>query len=228
MAQPARNFEQPDERAARLFELGLEERTVEEAVIRGLTERRTCTPFHPPSYPGTTQWAETHAAIRHLLAPAGWTPNDSRNYSRVISPNERIAITVATGDSNTGQVAVLEPATKYPKGPATRDAVETNQQLSIFPADNVVVLHAGTAPDPLDVPALQTWIILLHTDDHRLRYELSLPAEQDSEGRVVAWEERITFPEIEIDQLPEHGVDDNEDENEDGGADDIDVPIERI
>jgi len=49
MAQQARNFEQPDERAARLFELGLEERTLEEAVIRGLSERQTRTPLHPAS-----------------------------------------------------------------------------------------------------------------------------------------------------------------------------------
>jgi hypothetical protein len=222
MAQPARNYQQPDERASRLFELGLEERTLEEAVIRGLSERQTCTPFHPPSYPGTTQWAETHAAIRQLLAPAGWTPCDRRNYSRVISPNERIALTVATGDLHTAEVGLYEPATRYPKGPATRDAVETNQQLSLLPE------MPSEDPDAdEDATATQTWILLLATDEHDLSYELSLPAEQDSEGRVVSWAERIIFPAITISEIPGHDRDGEDDEDE-GDSGDIDVPIERI
>lgn len=219
MAQPAQNHDQPDGRAARLFELGLEERTIEEAVIRGLSARQTCTPFHPPSFPGTTQWAETHAALRQLLAPAAWTPCDRRNYSRVLSPNERIAITVATGDLHTGDVGLFEPATRYPKGPATRDAVEDNQ-LSLLP------LVPAEDPDADETTVAQTWILLLATDEQDLVYELSLPAEQDGEGRVVAWSERIIFPPIEIAALPARDSDDDNDDEDDSG--DIDVPIERI
>lgn len=220
MANPAQTHDQPEGRAARLFELGLEERTVEEAVIRGLSARQTCTPFHPPSFPGTTQWAETHAAIRQLLAPAGWTPCDRRNYSRVLSPNERIAITVATGDLHTGNIGLSEPATRYPKGPATRDAVEDNQ-LSLLP------LVPAEDPDADEESIVaQTWILLLSTDDQELTYELSLPAEQDGEGRVVAWSERIIFSPIEIAALPARDGDAADDDDEDDG--DIDVPIERI
>lgn len=219
MAQAARNHQQPDERASRLFELGLEERTIEEAVIRGLSERQTCTPFHPPSYPGTTQWAETHAAIRQLLTPAGWTPCDRRNYSRIISPNERIALTVATGDLHTAEIGLYEPATRYPKGPATRDAVEANQQLSLLPEDRSEDPNADG-----DTIATQTWILLLATDERDLSYELSLPAEQDDDGRVVSWAERIIFPAIEIAEIP--GRDQSDEDDDDQG--DIDVPIERI
>lgn len=220
MPQPAQTYDQPDKRAARLFELGLEERTIEEAVIRGLSERQTCTPFHPPSYPGTTQWAETHAALRQLLAPASWTPCDRRNYSRVLSPNERIAITVATGDLHTGDIGLVEPATRYPKGPATRDAVEDNQ-LSLLP----LVPSEDPEADEETIVA-QTWILLLATDEQELVYELSLAAEQDGEGRVVAWSERIIFPPIEIAALPARDSDDADDDEDDSG--DIDVPIERI
>jgi hypothetical protein len=218
MSHPAKNHQEPDDRSSRLFELGLEERTVEEAVLRGLSARRTCTPFHPPSFPGTTQWAETHAALRQLLAPAGWSPCDRRNYSRIISPNERIAITVATGDDHTGEIGLFEPATRYPKGPATRNAVDINLQLSLLPVEPIAEADAAE-----EVISAQTWILLLATDDDELTYELSLPAGQDEEGRVISWSERIIFPSIEIAQIP---LLQEDDEDDDPG--DIDVPIERI
>lgn len=223
MAQPARNHQRPDERASRLFELGLEERKIEEAVIRGLSARQTCTPFHPPSYPGTTQWAETHAAIRQLLASAGWTPCDRRNYSRVVSPSGQVALTVATGDLHTAEVGLYEPVTRYPKGPATRDAVEVNQQLSLLPKESAEHPEADAG-----AIATQTWILLLSTDEHDLCYELSLPAEQDSEGRVVSWAERIIFPTIEISAIPGRDQNDEDDDEDQGDSGDIDVPIERI
>lgn len=221
MAQPARNFEQPDERAARLFELGLEERTLEEAVIRGLSERQTRTPLHPASYPGTTQWAETIAALRMLLIPSGWSPSEVRNYPRVISPNARIAIAVATGELETGEPGPLGPRIKHPKGAETRNAVETNyQQLNLFQEDD---------PEPiadLVEPLLQTWILMLATDAHQLSYELSLPLSLGADGRIVSWAERIIFPAIEISEIP--GRDRSDEDDDEGGAGDIDVPIERI
>lgn len=215
MAQPARNFEQPHDRASRLLALGLRQETIEAAVAHGLTARLLCSPFHPPSYPGIRQWAETHARIRELLVPESWTPSDHKNYSRVISPDERVALTVATGDGQTGQTHGFEPQTKYPKGTETRLAVETNGQLSLLPEDM----------DPLP-HLLETWILLIATDEHQVNFELSLPKTQDSMGRVVSWSERIIFPPIDIDSLP--GRDDHGDDDDEGGAGGIDVPVERV
>src|SRR3982750_4430938 len=116
MAQPAHNFEQPHDRDAKLYALGLDQATVEKIVVHGLTARQACSPLSPPSYPGIRQWAETNIASRVLLIPKDWTPNDANNFSRVVNPEETLAIVVATGDERTG-IATQEPQTRYPKGP---------------------------------------------------------------------------------------------------------------
>jgi hypothetical protein len=223
MAEPARKFEQPHDRAAQLHALGLKEAEVNEMVVRGYVERQTCTPFHPASYPGTSQWAETVAASRELLTPRGWTPKSSNNYDLVISPDEKIAIAISTGDKNTGRVnsqyGEVEPRTKHPKGTETRLAVLANEPVTLF---------EGVLPEQsLVVPRSRqdTWILLFATGEHEIRYELSRPKAQDAEGRVVAWSERIVFPPIEIDSLPTRA--DNHDDDDDGTAG-IDVPVERI
>lgn len=209
MAEPARNFEQPHERTAKLHQLRLSEATIREAVTRGFVHRQGCTSFHPPSYPGTTQWAETHRALRELLAPHDWTPDDSRNYSRVISPDQTFSVTVATGNEHTGQPGAAEPCTKHPKGPQTKIAVQTNvniDQLSLWPHENASAVE--TPPRLRDL-----WILLIATDEREVR----------SEGRVISWSERIIFEPIDIDSIPAQRDDD--DHADDGG---FDVPVERI
>ena len=101
-------------------------------VLHGLAARQACSPFSPPSYPGSTQWAETTIASRRFLAPKDWTPDDSHNYSRVVNPDGRIAVAVAdNGDEGTG-IATAEPRTKYTKGAETAAAVKANAQLSLL------------------------------------------------------------------------------------------------
>jgi hypothetical protein len=216
MAEPARNFEQPHDRNSRLHALGLDEATVEEIVVHGLGARQACSPLSPPSYPGTVQWAETIVGSRVVLIPKGWTPNDDHNFSRIVNPAETIAIIVATGDEHTG-IAAGEPRTRYPKGPETTAAVQANVQMAL-PG---LAIAQFERVSPL---ALETWIALLLTNDLECRYELSRPRQQDKEGRVIAWSDRILFPPIEIEGLP--GRDDNGGgDDEDGG---LDVPVERI
>jgi len=217
MAEPARNFEQPHDRNSRLFALGLDEALIEKVALYGLMARQRCSPLSPPAFPGTTQWAETIVGARLVLVPKNWTPDDSHNFSRIVSPDGRIAIIVATGDEHTG-IATAEPRTKHPKGSETAAAVEINEQLSL---PGLAV--AGTAER---VPGSQceTWVFLLSTNDFEMRYELSRPKTQDSEGRVIAWSDRIIFPPIDIDSLPARSDDDGDDDDLGG----IDVPVERI
>lgn len=217
MAEPARNFEQPHDRDARLYALGLDHATVEEIALYGLRARQRVSPLAPPSFPGTTQWAETIVGARLILVPREWSPNDSHNFSRIVSPNGRIAIIVATGDELTG-IATAEPRTKHPKGAKTEAAVEVNVQLEI-PGLSLVTEKDLVAPP-------ETWVYLIHTNDSEMRYELSRPKTQDIEGRVIAWSHRIILPPIDLEALPSR--DDGDQSDDDDGSGGIDVPVERI
>src|SRR4051812_10109470 len=98
MAEAARTFNEPHEVATRLAALGLSEEQMRHAIDRGVAERRSCTRFDPPSYPGIVQWARTHRALRESLVPDGWEANDAGNFSTVISPDQLSAITISTGN----------------------------------------------------------------------------------------------------------------------------------
>lgn len=217
MAEPAHNFEQPHDRNSRLYALGLDEATIEKMVLYGLAAKQACSPYSPPSYPGTTQWAETTIASRQFLAPKDWTPDDSHGFPRVVSPDGKVAIVVATGDERTG-IATAEPRTKYSKGPETSAAVAMNEQLT-FQLQRSLVAEAPT-------PQRETWILLVTTNEFEMRYELSRPKGQDSKGRVVEWSDRIIFSPVEIDSLPARQDDDGGDDGDGLGG--IDVPVERI
>jgi hypothetical protein len=214
MAEPARNFEQPHDRDARLHALGLDQLTVEEIALYGLRARQGVSPLAPPSFPGTTQWAETIVGARLILVPKDWTLDDSHNFSLVISPDGRIAIAVATGDENTG-IATAEPRTKHTKGAETEAAVQANAQLEI----------PGLSLVTQDTPQRETWVFLICTTAHEMRFELSRPKKQDRDGRVTKWSDRILFPPIDLESLPARDDDGDDDDGDDGG---IDVPVERI
>ncbi len=217
MAEAARNFEQPHERDSKLHALGLDAETIEEIVMYGLLARQACSPLSPPSFPGTVQWAQTIVGSRVALIPRDWTPNDDHNFSRIVSPDEAIAIVVATGDEDTG-LATGKPRTRYPKGPETTAAVQANAQME-FPGLAIAQFQKASPP------SLETWITLLSTNEFECRYELSRPQAQDKEGRVIAWSDRIIFPPIEIEGLPGRDDDGGDDHDDEGG---LDVPVERI
>jgi len=222
MVEHARNYEQPHERTTRLHQLAVPEEVPLQVVLQGLAERQACTAYHTPAAPGTRQWEEMHVAFRMRLAPFDWAHTDAGNYSRVLSPDRSVAITVATGDHNTGLVkdddlyGRVEPRTKYKKGRQTRVAVEANGQISMLSGDN--------QPAPLtDTPARQqTWIFLVATTDDEVRYELSRPRSQDEKGYVVSWWERIIFPPVAIETVTTR-IDDDDD-----GDEPVEVTVERI
>lgn len=219
MAEPARNHEQPHERTSKLHELGLSHELIEGAVLRGFVARQSCTPLDPPSYPGIVQWGRTHRGMRELAVPQEWTADDSRNYSCIVSPDRSTAVTVATGNENTGvHGASEEPRTKYRRGPQTAARVDTNvhiDQLALWPQEG--------KPEQTDGQAL--WILLIATTKDEIRYELSRPNGQDQDGRVVSWSDRIVFDPIEIESIPTRSPEDDDDDDGDAG---FDVPVERI
>lgn len=221
MRDLAQAFEQPHDRQSRLLALGLSETTIVEIAQRGVIARRSATAFDPPSFPGTSQWAMMHRASRELLVPRRWEPDDSHNFSRVVRFDGAVALTVATGDQNTGRSSapdVPQPSTKYAKGPETGLAVAVNEQLQLWN-------EGGTTPEALSRPARQTWWLLNAVVGDELRFELSLPQGTDERGFINSWSERIIFAPLSLDAASElpHGGDDDE-----PGAGAIDVPVERL
>lgn len=216
MAEHAHSFQEPHERQSKLFELGLTEKIIVEIVERGLSARRSCTAFDPPSFPGYLQWAQMHRASRELLARHQWKPDDSHNFSRVVRFDDAVAITIATGDEFTGRQpkpGLRQPATKYPKGTETDLAIVINEQLRLWgdPASEA-------AKDTASRPVRQTWWLLNAIVSKHLRFELSCPEGQDERGHIVTWSDRIIFDPISLD-----GGDDDE-----PGTSTIDVPVERL
>ena len=173
----------------RLADLGLSVEIVERVVRRADAEASTCTPLDPPILEGLTRWGRTNRFLREELIPLGWTYDNPRNLPRTIHTSGEFAIVATTGDDLTGLLDLL-PTTKYPKGYATVQAVETNEQLTLDFEDFDAGAADGQASDSGD---LLTWLMLFHVDDEGFRMELSLP-DAIVDGRITSWAERIILP----------------------------------
>ncbi len=178
-----------DEAVDRLAELGLSVEIVERVVRRADAEASICTALDPPIMEGLTRWGRTNRFLREELVPAGWRYDNPRLLPRTIHPSGEFAIVATTGDELTGLVD-LQPTTKYPKGFATIQAVETNEQLALDFGDLDLGPDDGQAADAGD---LRTWFLLFHVDDDGFRVELSLP-DAIMDGRITSWAERIILP----------------------------------
>lgn len=194
----------------RLTELGLSVEIIERVVRRADAEASMCTPLDPPIMEGLTRWGRTNRFLREELIPAGWTFDNPRNLPRTIHPSGEFAIIATTGDELTGLLDLL-PATKYTKGFATIQAVETNVQLTLDFADFDPGAPDGQTGDAGD---LLTWLMLFHVDDEGFRVELSLP-DAIVDGRITSWAERIILPAIprDDDRLPSLQAPDGDDQS---------------
>jgi hypothetical protein len=131
-------------------------------------------------------WQGTVHALRQSLSEDGWDLCDTRNLPVAVSPNGRVAITVSSGDENTGRLGTAVPQTRNPKGTATLGVIAMNQrQLSLF--------ETGSSDTEPRKPEVMTWVLLVTRDAREVCFELSLPAAIGSDGRVHEWAERILF-----------------------------------
>jgi hypothetical protein len=186
--------QEPSDVRNRLDELGLDEELLKDAVRRGHLAFLSCTPNHPPQFPGMAAWAETVCALREVLAPISWERSNDNNYALCVAPVGPVAIAVATGDEGTGR-ANATPSTNARKGPRTLEAVAGNQLRFSFmegpvPQRGALVVGNG---------GRETWFLLIHRADGEVRSELSLPISIDEDGHIDAWRERILLGSIPID-----------------------------
>src|ERR1035437_1202978 len=169
----------------RLADLGLEEPDLLQPAERGFSAWASCTSNHPPAIPGLWAWGETVCALGERLIPLGWERRNESNWPLVINKNGTIALSVATGNEDTGRKA-SDPLTASSKGPRTVNAIVANQRQLVFPEMLPPV-------ESLNAPGRATWLLLVYRDiDAReMRCELSRPISMDAEGRVDGWAKRI-------------------------------------
>ncbi|WP_328866458.1 hypothetical protein [Streptomyces sp. NBC_00304] len=200
----------------RLAELGLSVETIEQVLRRAEAERNFCTPLDPVSLPGNIFWGRTVRFLREAYIPHGWRSVSPSNVSLLLSPAGDFAVTASSGSKGAGY-AGLTPSTRYSKGSAVIRRVETNRQL-MLPDYEV-------EPAPQEVgDGIPTWFLLYqHVNTltgTRLYYELSLPNDTGSRGKIDSWHERIVFPYLDFEGFKPFPNDEDE-----GG---IDIPIERL
>ncbi len=189
----------PQQRAFELF--GLQNSDISKIIELGYLACSTCTDHHPKTYRGFMQWGETVRALRDITIPKGWTFSEESNLPISHHPEGQLDIIVQSGDIATGKSGYIA-SNKAQKGPLTAQAVLSNQyQITLFDLIGEQVLNEKIA---------SSWILLYFVDKDEIRYELSKP-KSFSKGKITAWEERIIFSPIQIDQTytanAEEGID---------------------
>lgn len=184
-------------------------------------------PNDPPSFHGVTAWARGLRGLREILSNSGWTKDDSGNYSTVVSPDKSLAITVATGDKETGVYdparPLASPKFKHPKNNMTRAAVNRNAVvLYLFPE-----MAADARAEAEEQEAAEkriTWMLLKRREGDKVFAELSLASKFSDGGQVSWWEHRIILEPFDVEPIADVG----DDTGDDAGDMDIDVPVRRI
>ncbi|TJZ98264.1 hypothetical protein [Actinacidiphila oryziradicis] len=203
---------------SRLAELGLSIEDIEEALRRAEAERNFCTDLDPVSLPGNIFWGRTVRFLRETYIPKGWRSASPSNVPLLVAPSGDFALTASSGSKETGFAALI-PSTRYSKGSAVVQRVETNRQLLLFP-------DYGAEPEPQDVgDGIPTWFLLYQhvntSDGVRLHAELSLPNDTGNRGKIDSWHERIILPSIDFEGFAPF-VDDADSQSG------IDIPVERL
>jgi hypothetical protein len=175
----------PSDVEAALARLGLTVHPLQKAIVSGYLARISCTANDAPIAPGFYQWNATVRMLREELVMINWTRCDEGNFATIVSPDQKIAIAVASGNEDTG-IEHAVPTTRSSKGPNKAAAVVINSgQLDFFLAE-------ATPVD--DAYKRATWMLLFHTYGDEIRGEPSLPVQMDEEGHISIWKERIILP----------------------------------
>jgi len=200
----------------RLLELDLSVAILRQVGEAALRARESCSPLHPPTYPGTAAWGASVLTLRTLALPRGFRAADPGNFSMTINDAKRFYIVAATGDEHSGYYSGRDPSTKTPKGLKTQQAV--HRQFALWPdADAETMAREGGVEGYLGM-----WL-LLNFRHREVHIELSAPSEI-RRGKIVDWHERNIVPSVTFD--PEASSHDAP--GGDGFGPDFDIPVQRI
>lgn len=199
--------EEPGAVQSRLAELGIpDEQLLRDAVAEGEVLRSSFHSNVPAMAIGCARWGTIVGGVRTRLVPHGWIASSRGRLEETLNPDTRVSIVVSTGDEVTGLNGVEDPRTKYPKGAATKDAIEKNNvQLSLWsmpglkPDISPAVGGSATDVGAADSDGVMTWVLLVVRVDDEIRCELSLPYGIGIDNVVQSWAERIILKPIPLD-----------------------------
>lgn len=198
----------------RLSLLGLSAEILQAAGRSGKSARLGSTPFHPKWYSGNVMYSNALATMGQLLTPSGFQRIDPAGHPLVVNHKRKLALLVATSDSNTGNGDITQPPSTRPwKGPRTEEAVEENDLL-LFP--DMFEGMEGQQRHPLD--GYEFWWLLMYPDEvnNLLRMELSRGIRMSKTRSVDGWSERIMLASQPLD---EGGLTVSQSPNDDGPSD---------
>jgi hypothetical protein len=191
-------YVKPYEVEQRLAALGTNSTVFQDAARAGKLARSTANPFHPIVYAGFMLYANTLAALGELMTSSkdDWCREDPAGHPLVVSHRRKLALTVATADSNTGNGDGNRPPNTRPaKGVRTQEAVEENHNL-LFPDmyDGMKTRH--------DLLGFEFWWLLMHIDlrENKLRLEVSKGVQLNRERAIAGWSERVMLASQPLDE----------------------------
>jgi len=181
-----------------LSSLGLPAHILPTVIEQLLRDFRATGPNKPKSAPGTNAWQRGIEVLREETILLGWTPDEPNNQPRTVSPDGKIAITVSSGDTNTGNPN-KEPQTRNDKGAQTsRCAHYNSQQGELFPSQhNVISLSKAVTEE--QGPELWILLFFIDLDKKEVRYELSRPTSMSEKSKVNGWSHRLIMPPVAFD-----------------------------
>src|SRR4051794_35877512 len=109
--------------------------------------------------------------------PEEWVKSDERRYSTVVSPDGKLAISVASGSEETG-LKHATPADRSRKGPRTAACVTLNAQPDLWPES---LHHPRIKQDRI------TWLLVFFVTKDEVRAELLKPVDIDENGHITGW-----------------------------------------
>ncbi len=196
----------------RLAEIDLLYEQLERAIIGGEIARSACTRHHPANFVGQTMWANAVKVLRDEKVPEGWTSEQDRGLPLVVHPSKAVAVTVWSGDENTGRPDAT-PKTRRAHGTVSWEVVARNRgQLWLLNG------LEGWEEQSVSHDRL-TYVLLFCRVGRRIQLELSVPLYHDEQNRVCGWAERILLDPIDLDP----GLDGEEPEDEP----DIEIDVPR-
>ena len=143
-----RKDENAKQRLAELSGLTLD--VFEEALFSGHSGSARSTGSHAKNAAGTYRWHETLAALRSALTSQQWEQRDEKNAPRIVSPDGKIALMVATGNAKTGTKD--NPSNATSKGIMTQLDVWNNDESQQMVIEEIAKLISSTSP--------KTWMLL--------------------------------------------------------------------